>query len=239
MKKKLLVLTKAVMITMGVVGITYADQPNWTGFYTGASGSLAFINVRLKSQHLGFTNFSETCNRCSDFLTFSSGIQIGYMHQFYNTLVSGIEANVAFNHSQKYIFNCNSEFNSAIYDRLTFRNPMQTSIKGRIGRVQHWNKNNLLPYLTAGASIARIGLSYENEGSAYYSHATNHMGWLIGAGVEWAFIQHWSLRAEYNFVDYGKAKLNIPIISHLYDRNGHANVDLSSHNFVVAINYWI
>ena len=135
------------------------------------------------------------------------------MYQFTNSFVSGIEANATFNTNQKHTLSCNSEFNPDVYDRFTFRNQLQTSIKGRVGRALNWNKNTFLPYLTAGASFANLGLTYKNEGGDYYSNTTTQAGWLIGAGIEWAFMQHWSLRAEYYYVDYGNAiNLNIPSV---------------------------
>lgn len=238
--KKLSVIVKGVMIAMSVMGMAHADNNNWTGYYAGANAGFAFNDAQLKSQQLGFNSSSNTCNMNSDYSIFSSGVQLGYMYQFPNSYVSGIEANATINNNQNHTFSCNSKFNPNVYDRFTFRNQMQTSIKGRVGRPQDWNKSIYLPYVTAGASLVNVGLSYENEGGNYYSTTTTQLGWLIGAGVEWAFMPHWSLRAEYSYVDYGKAiELNIPTIYGLNDPNGSAKVDLSSNNIVVAINYWL
>jgi outer membrane immunogenic protein len=238
--KKLLITARSVVIAMSMVGIAHADTNNWTGFYAGVDVGLAFNDIQLTSQQLGFTRPSGTCDMSSDFSAFFSGIQLGYMHQFTNSFVSGIEANTTFNSNQKHTSSCNSEFNPDVYDGFTFRNQLQTSIKGRVGRTLNWNKNNFLPYVTAGASLANLGLTYKNEGGDYYSNTTTKLGWLIGAGVEWAFMQHWSLRAEYYFVDYGNAiSLNIPTVYGLLDTNGKAHVDLKSNNIAVSINYWI
>ncbi len=238
--KKSSIMAKGVMIAMSMIGITHADNNNWTGFYVGADAGFVFNDAQLTSQQLGFTSPSETCDMSSNFSTFSPGIQLGYIYQFPNSFVSGIEANAAFNANQKHEFNCNSEFNPDVHDRLTFRNQMQTSVKGRVGRALDWNKSILLPYLTAGASFANVGLTYQNEGGDYYSTNTTQSGWLIGAGIEWAFIQHWSLRAEYYYVDYGNAiNLKIPSVYGLEDPNGNGHIDLSSNNVVVALNYWI
>ena len=117
---------------------------------------------------------------------------------------------------------------------------MQTLIKGRLGRYLNWSKNIFLPYITAGTSIANVGLTYKNEGNDYYTKNTIQPGWLIGAGLEWAFMQHWSLRAEYNYVDYGSViNLNIPSVYGLMDSNGHASVDLNSNSILLGINFWI
>jgi len=233
------------MITMSMIGIAYADDSysllnSWTGFYAGMDAGFAFNNVQLKSQQLGFTNPSETCNTSSDFSTFFPGIQLGYMYQFPNYFVSGIEADATFNTNQKDTLSCNSNFNHNVYDRFTFKNRMQSSIKGRVGRAVNWNKKILLPYLTAGASFVNVGLTYQNEGGDYYFKNTTQAGWLIGAGIEWAFGKNWSLRAEYGYIDYGNTiKLKIPSVYKLVDPNGNARVDLSYNTVLIAINYWV
>jgi outer membrane immunogenic protein len=237
--KKMSMITKGMITAMSLVGIAYADNNNWTGFYAGADANVAFNDVQLTSHQLGFTSPSETCNMNLDFATFSPGFQLGYMYQFSNSIVPGIEINTTFNINQKQTSSCNSKFNHDVYDRFIFRDQMQTSIKGRLGWAQDWNKN-ILPYLTTGASFAHVGLAYKNEGGDDYSHSTTHIGWLIGAGIEWAFMEHWSLRTEYNFVDYGKViNLGIPTVYGLNDPNGNASVNLRSNNIMVAISYWI
>ncbi|MFZ2315252.1 MAG: outer membrane beta-barrel protein [Gammaproteobacteria bacterium] len=241
-------MTKSVMIAMGMAGVVYADNTSshhslsdsWTGFYAGVEAGFAFNNAELKSQQLGFTDPSETCNTSSDSSTAIPGIQFGYMYQFPNYLVSGIEAAATFNTHQRDILSCNCAITSYASDSFSFKNQMQSSIKGRLGRALNWNNSILLPYLTAGASFADLGLTYKNEGSDYYSKNTTKVGWLIGAGVEWAFEQNWSLRLEYAYVDYGSAiNMNIPSIYSLEDPNGCARVNLSSNNVLVALSYWI
>jgi outer membrane immunogenic protein len=30
-------------------------------------------------------------------------------------------------------------------------------------------------------------------------------GWTVGVGAEWGFLPNWSLKAEYNYIDFGSA----------------------------------
>lgn len=227
------------MIVLSMIGTTYADNKSWTGFYAGVNAGAEFNDAQISSNQLGFNSPSETCNKTANFSTYSSGIQFGYLYQFPNAFVTGVEANINFNHDQNYHFSCNSEFNVGVYDRFTFRQQMQSSVKGRLGRSLNGNKS-ILPYLTAGATVANVSLSYRNEGSDYYDTSTTDLGWLIGAGVEWAFREHWSLRAEYNYVDYGRVMtLDIPTVYGLFDAGGKGKVGLSSNNVMLLINYWI
>lgn len=227
------------IIALGTMGTANAET-HWTGLYSGMDAGVAANHVQLNSHQLGFTSPSEECNGNSYFSTFIPGIQLGYLYQFQNHLVTGVEANVTVNANQTNKFSCHSDFNSDVYDQLTFKNYMQTSIKGRFGWDLNWNNQIFLPYLTAGASFANVGLAYENEADDHYSQTSTTAGWLVGAGIEWAFMSHWSLRAEYTYIDYGKAiTLQIPVVYDLIDSNGHGNVDLNSHNLLFSINYWV
>jgi outer membrane immunogenic protein len=245
---KLSIMVKIIMITIGTIGIAYADNEffhhsllnSWTGFYVGANMGIAFNHPQIKSQQLGFSDPSNTCNADSNFSTSFPGIQLGYTQQFPNYFVSGIEANASLNTHQKHIFSCISAYDAHVYDQLSLRNQLQSSIKGRLGRTLSWNNNILLPYLTTGVSFAKIGLTYKNEGGDSYTRSTIAAGWLIGAGVEWVLNQNWSLRAEYSYIDYGNAiSMNIPSVYDLGDAGGGARTNLFSNNFIVSINYWI
>jgi len=247
MNKFSIIKTSVVMI-LSISGMAYANSDDlhhslfntWTGFYAGVDAKAVFNNAQLKSQQLGFTNPSETCDMSSNFSTFSPGAHVGYLYQSSNAFVYGLEASIAYNMDQQDSLKCTCPFTAYVSDRFTFRNQMQSALKGRVGQSISWNNNTFLPYLTAGVSMTNLGLKYSNEGGDYYSKENTKASWLIGAGLEWAFMQNWSVRAEYYYVNYGNAiKLKIPSIYGLIDQNGKARIALSSTNFALAINYWI
>lgn len=230
----------SIVIALSMVGSAHADVNSWTGLYAGANAGFTFNDAQLEASQLGFTSPISACHQHSNFSKFFSGAQFGYSYQFPNKIVSGIEANVTLNNDQKHTFTCNSQFNPGVYDRFAFRNQMQTALKGRVGLAEDWKNIIFLPYVTAGMSVANLGLTYANEGSDYYSKNASQLGWLVGVGIEWAFMQHWSARAEYDFVDYGNAmNLNLPTIYDLNDPGAKAKVNLNSNNIMLAINYWI
>lgn len=244
---KLLIVAMSVMIAMSLVAIADADNDfihhpllnDWTGMYAGVNGGVILTHAQLKSHQLGFTNTSATCNTHSNFSTPFTGLQLGYLYHIQNDLVSGIEANVSVNAHQKEVLGCHSDINPNIYDHFIFRNQMQSSIKGRVGRPISWNKNPFLPYLTLGASFANVELAYNNEGGDYYSKRRIQAGWLVGTGLEWSFKPRWSFRAEYDYVGYGHLNLKIPSVYGLLDADGKGRVNLNSSNMVVALNYWL
>lgn len=221
---------------MGTIGRAHADD-KWTGLYAGVDAGVVFNHVQLKSQQLGFTDPSGTCNTSSNFSTFSPGLQLGYMRQFLESFVAGLEANIAFNTNQENTLNCNCDINSDVYDHFAFKNPKQAALKGRVG----WALSSFLPYLTAGVSLSDVRLKYENEGGDSYSNNAAKAGWLIGGGLEWAFGQRWSLRTEYYYAGYGEntVTLQIPSVYGLQDPDGNSHVSLNSNNIVVSLNYWI
>lgn len=236
-------ITQGMMCAASMLTIAYADNHSfnsWTGSYIGANAGLVFNHVQLKSQHLGFTNPDETCNAHADFSSVFPGIQWGYLYQFPNTLVSGIEVNATYNtHQQKTLF-CTCPYNPNVFDRFSFKNKMQGSIKGRAGRALQWNKTIFLPYFTAGASFADLGLKYKNEGGDYYSAHTTRAAWLIGAGIEYLLKENWSLRLDYSYVDYGNSiTLKIPSVYGLIDPNGNAHTNLNANTVLLALNYWL
>jgi outer membrane immunogenic protein len=242
MNKKLILLKSFLLSTL-LIDHAFAKTDDvymspWRGFYTGLVAGYTFNDVQLDAQQLGFTSLDETCDGSLNFSTFFPGIELGYLYQFPYHIVTGIDANVTANAKQKNTFRCVSEFNADVYDRFTFKNFMQTSVKGRIGYSLNWHHYAFLPYLTGGASFANVKLSYHNEGGDQYSENTTPVGWLVGAGMEWEIMSHWSLRAEYYYANYNKIKLQIPSVYGLEDPNGHANVDLSTHNIFISMNYW-
>jgi outer membrane immunogenic protein len=76
--------------------------------------------------------------------------------------------------------------------------------RGRIG----WAVNNWLFYATGGVAYGSV-----NHNLAFAFPATldfqtiaatsTNVGWTAGAGVEWAFTNNWTVRAEYLYVDLG------------------------------------
>jgi len=61
--------------------------------------------------------------------------------------------------------------------------------------------NTVMPYITAGFA-AGSGTRTTNAGAGESASAT-HTGYVLGAGVEWAFAQNWTAKLEYQYVNLG------------------------------------
>ena len=72
--------------------------------------------------------------------------------------------------------------------------------RGRIG----YAFDRFLPYFTGGAAFGDIKGTLVGVGN----FKQTKVGWTGGAGIEYAFIDNWSAKIEYLYVDLGKATCN-------------------------------
>lgn len=211
------------------------NQNNWTGVYGGFTIGGVFNDADLNSNHFGLTDPTGTCNASSNFSSFFPGVQLGYSRQFESKVVLGVEGDFTYNVDQSANISCNCPITPGVADNYTIKNRLQGSIRGRIGYAV---KPHILPFISAGGSFADLGMTYSNEAGDYYSTNTTQPGWLVGAGFEWGFMQAWSVRAEYYYVDYNSMNMNLPTIYGLYDSNGRAHTNLSNNNISIAVTHW-
>ena len=69
----------------------------------------------------------------------------------------------------------------------------------------------MLFYGTGGFAVGAFGSNFQVYGNdltlaPFYAadqHSTTRAGWTLGGGVEYAVNQHWSVRGEYRYTDFG------------------------------------
>ncbi len=71
-----------------------------------------------------------------------------------------------------------------------------STVRGRLG----YAADRVMPFVTAGAAFGDIRASTPGFAGAN----TTNAGWTVGGGIEFAFAQNWSAKAEYLYVDLGK-----------------------------------
>lgn len=77
------------------------------------------------------------------------------------------------------------------------RNTYLATGRGRLGYAfDRW-----LPYITGGAAYGGIKMMPANG----LSETKSRFGWTVGAGLEYAMLGAWSVKAEYLYVDLGTA----------------------------------
>jgi opacity protein-like surface antigen len=87
----------------------------------------------------------------------------------------------------------------------------QGLIYGKAGAAWTVDKNHFAGGLTATTCIANADptkpCTPTTTGFApfdYVAAAETRLGWTIGAGVEWSMLGNWSLKGEYNYMNFGR-----------------------------------
>lgn len=133
------------------------------------------------------------------------GVQGGYNWQF-GQWVAGWEADFQFSSADD------------TFGVFRFSNPWFGTVRGRGGVAF----DNLLLYGTLGLAYGRGRIDVGN-----ISEVNTHLGWTIGAGVEYGFSRNWSLKAEWLRVDLSSEPFVLTGFRH----------GLTSDVFRIGVNY--
>ena len=171
---------------------------DWTGFYIGA--------------HAGFGRGASSAVLTDPAITASSGsfggviggVQAGYNVQLSSGIVLGAEADITFPNylASNSIAALLATPRSDVVEQLDYAG----SLRGRIGYASgHW-----LAYATGG--LAWAGERFVNTPAigSEEKELNIRLGWAAGAGVEYAFAPHWSLRLEYLYSRFEQADIRFP-----------------------------
>jgi outer membrane immunogenic protein len=182
----------------------YAPPPfSWTGFYLGGNIGGAWANRDVTDTLLG-VNFNNGNNNG----VFIGGGQLGFNWQVSN-FVLGFEADIdgAANNND----NTGTVFIPAVGTiQVTSNNRWITTLAARFGVTNgYWlfygkagggwvgNDDFTVTNLTTGASITA-------------ANNNTNSGWLVGAGIEWAFAPNWSAKVEYNYLGLDDRTFTVP-----------------------------
>jgi outer membrane autotransporter protein len=175
----------------------------WNGFYIGG--------------HVGGVSASESATDINGFTATTDpsgaqgGLQAGYNYQIAPNWLVGIEGELSWTSA--------SGGSSAVFHS---DHNWYDTVDGRLGYVI---PGGWLVYAKGGA--AWMNADYSVPG---VSVNQTRSGWNIGAGAEFMFAPQWSAKAEYNFLDFGKDSLALPLLG---------SVDTQVNEFKVGINYHI
>jgi opacity protein-like surface antigen len=174
----------------------YAGLYNWSGFYAGYySASLWGVEDQV------FTSTGQGTS--PKFQGYALGGQVGYNFQI-GKLLLGLEGDYGFSNAEggkpcpnANFFSCTVEI-----DNLAF-------VTGRIG----WVRDRAVYYAKGGLAIADVRTGFEQNGGGMSTlglvpndHKTETMtGWALGAGMEYAITDRWSVTGEWLHFDLGTA----------------------------------
>ena len=169
---------------------------SWTGLYLGLQIGYAWDHDS-ENFGLGPTPLLPVpFFLASSFSTSPSGV-IGGAHIGYNLQigqwVAGIEGTADGTSLSQTVFDPISGIN------VSTKAPIQGSFRARAGVA--WDR--ALIYVTGGAAFTSIHNDYSTFGLATESISKTRSGWTVGAGIEYAVTNNWSVRAEYRYSDFG------------------------------------
>ena len=121
------------------------------------------------------------------------------------------------------------------------------TLTGRIG----WAFDRSLLYVKSGGAVANdkyratcdnvvlvgTGCTGRVAGTQFYAADETRWGWLVGAGFEYAFTPNWSAKIEYNYIDFGRERLDFR--GPIFASGLTARFDIEQHLHVVkaGLNY--
>jgi len=219
MKKLLLAIV--CLATLGVAApASAADMPvkaappppvapiyNWTGFYIGAHVGGAWTDTDWFYACSARNLLIPPCGLAQGGHSGSSwlaGGQVGFNYQV-GRFVWGIEADF----SATDIKGSNLDAAFPLQEFLHSRTDFIGTVAPRVGVA--WDR--VLLYAKGGVAWAHddywLTLTPNQllAGQTFVRGDATRVGWMVGVGIEYAFAQNWSVKAEYNYMDFGTERI--------------------------------
>jgi outer membrane immunogenic protein len=211
-----LALFVAVLSTSTIAGENNTEKSaavDWAGLYLG--GSIGYADAELRNRYdapagpFGFIKDDAEMISAHGSHSFSGasslfGLEAGYNLQFGNKVV-GLEADInrlALKQSTRSSYD--TPFAGAGSNAVSDELPWLATFRPRLGYVF----GRTLLYATGGLAVAEVRVnetttSLTNAGNDSYSSSRLMSGWAFGVGTAYALDSHWTVKAEYLYVDLG------------------------------------
>jgi len=103
---------------------------------------------------------------------------------------------------------------------------MFATVRGRLGYA--WDR--VMVYGTGGGAWARNELTLSGFGLTLSGDRT-HSGWVVGGGVEWALLDNWTAKIEYQFLSFDTERFFPQLAA------GGIDFDTDIHTVRIGLNY--
>lgn len=238
MNKLILFAIAALAITGSAKAADYKAPPlvaapvanNWSGFYLGGNVGAVWSNTHADPSSFTTTGVDfagrQAVGQFPRFnigdTAFAGGVQAGYNWRIARTWVAGIEADLDYtglNKTDPRIFGPTNFIGDGPIDPNTETASQRLNwlgtLRGRLGFTAL--DNRLLAFATGGLaygsvrdSVQTIGVPNGAPGILIGASADSvRTGWTVGGGVEYAFLNKWSLKLEYLYYDLGSHVLTL------------------------------
>ncbi len=200
---------------------------DWSGLYAGVDVGYAAGKSNLFIAGGGFGGATDL-NLPLDPDGFIGGIHIGANYEMANRFVIGTEADLAYGNTDGLIplDASGGGFSTLLKSELKWSG----AVRLRAG----YAFDRTLPYIAAGVAAAKYEITAIGGSGAIEIpfHDETHVGWTVGVGIEHAFTDRWTARAEYRFSDFGSQDLSIA--AGLITKT---SVDLQTHDIRAGLSY--
>jgi outer membrane immunogenic protein len=196
----------------------------WSGFYVGGHAGYTWSDSDMKLSEVGVAVLPVDVAQGTLPRQLSinhdgaqAGVQAGYNIQF-GTFVAGVEADISWTDADG-----NARYSAP--DRFLFAGATTNTIarseldwlgtfRARAGVAI----DRALVYVTGGAAVGDVTNTFSINipgapaplgpyFSPKWAQTGTEWGWTLGAGVEYALTDHWSIKAEYLYYDLGAQKV--------------------------------
>jgi outer membrane immunogenic protein len=233
---------------------------DWSGAYVGLFGGYKFSSVDTNLDLNGewdeiFHDFHNRVEAAGSQDLDNNGGElgglIGYNWQF-GCFVLGVEAAGGYlwakDSNTSPVIPSNEDFPDAEV-RTSFKTEYLFTFAPKFG----YAFGNFLPYVTAGLAVGDMifqqnvrlvfheGEFHEHDATVGGEDSENRAGWMVGGGLQYCLTAHWSVRAQYQYIDLGSEHFadhvhNLGEVN-FSDFPAHSDVELREHNASVAIMY--
>ena len=189
----------------------FVAAPLWTGFYVGGHAGYGFGNQKW------FDNFpvpDGLLDADANLRGWLGGLQAGANLQF-GRLVVGLEADFSWSRVR-------SEFSCFPFgDQVcTGESEWFGTVTGRTGVVfgpslfyvkggAAWTREKITDLATCSGSQPCFAAGIPARPGVEFTGYQNRFGWTAGFGVEYLLANNWSLKAEYNYMDFGRRSITL------------------------------
>jgi outer membrane immunogenic protein len=186
-----------------VAYIPAAPMFSWTGFYIGGNvgGGWSRGNVTDSLFGVNFDNGNSA--------SFLGGGQVGGNYQI-GSFVIGAEADFDWFANNNNSSNGTTVPGGAVL-QASANNRWETTLAARFGYA--WD--HALFYGKAGGGWVGAGnftvTNVTSGASGALSNSNTNVGWLVGAGVEYAFTQNWTAKLEYDYLALNNATYTVTV----------------------------
>jgi outer membrane immunogenic protein len=185
---------------MAIKAPVYVAPFSWTGFYLGASaGAIGLSSENTYSTSIPGVPGSTDTNRGSGVL---AGGTVGYNFQT-GQWVIGIEADYSMASAQT--------GNSASFNVVGGNGSANISnlgtVRGRLG----WASDHTLLYITGGVAwgdVTNVAATPNFFSGCRQGFSGTRTGWTFGGGVEHALTDHFTVKLEALYVDFGSKSVS-------------------------------